>query len=104
MTCSDLENQSYLLALSLFIAVTELDASNFCIIKRVAMVVEMFFDRETRHVLSNTEVLAKAFPHGMYGFAYIEGLAATTGDAVGQIRTVACEGLFFLLSSWDLAN
>ena len=95
MTCSDLENQSHLLALSLFIAVAELDVSNFCIIKRVAMIVEMLRDRETRHVLSNTpEVLAKALPQGTSGFAYVEGLAATTGDAVDQIRTLARERLF----------
>ena len=61
MTCSDFENESHLLALSLFVAVAELDTSNFCIMKRVAIVVEMLRDKETRHVLSNTpEVHAKA--------------------------------------------
>ena len=96
MTCFDLENQLHLLALPLLIAVAELDASNFGIIKRVAMAVEMFRDRETRHVLSNTpEVLAKAFPQGTPGFAYVEGVAATTGDAVDQISTLAREGLFY---------
>ena len=60
------------------------------------MAVEMLLDRETRHVLSNTpEVLAKAFPQGTPVFPYAEGLAATTGDAVDQIRTLAREELFY---------
>ena len=84
MTGSDLDNESHLLALSFFLAVAELDTSNFCIIERVAMVVEMLCDRETRHVLSNTpEVLAK---QGTPGFTHVEGLAATTGDAVLRLN------------------
>ena len=60
------------------------------------MAVEMLCDRETRHVLSDTpEVLTKGFPQGMPGFACVEDLAATTGDEVDQIRTLACEGLFY---------
>ena len=67
----------------MFVAVAELDTSNFCIMKRLAMVVEMLCDKETRRVLCNTpEVLAKALPQGTPSFAYVEGLAAKAGDAV----------------------
>ena len=79
MTCSDLDNELHLLALSFFIAVAELDASNFCIIERVTMVAEMLRDRETRHVLSNT-------PKVLAGFTHVEGLAVTTGDAVLRLN------------------
>ena len=45
-TYAYLENKSHLLVFSLFISFVELDATNFCIMKRAAIVVNMLCDRE----------------------------------------------------------
>ena len=68
---------------------------NFCVMQRVTVVVKMLCDRETRQYLCNTlevHVLAKPFPQSALALTYIDGLAATEGNAVNQIGSLACKG------------
>ena len=95
LACPESKDEAHFLLLPLFVPIAEFDPADQSVGYGMSVRTEMLCNGKTRRALANaSEMFTKTFPQSAPSLAYVNGRAATAGDAVNQTAEQASEGIF----------